>query len=99
MTISSPAALGNCTRIVDEETEEICNRPGFDEVLVRSKFGLFAVPLCKACKIQHYEFYAELRSRSRPSVDSPRISQSRGREHDGTDISSSTILRDLSRAS
>lgn len=99
MKTSAQLTLGNCTRVVDETTEEICNRPGFDEVLIRNKFGLFAVPLCEECKILHYQFYAELRSRPRPSVDSPRASQSRGREHDRTNINNSEVLRGLPSAS
>jgi hypothetical protein len=88
---SPPVNLGNCARVLDEDTEEICNSPGFDEVLVRSKFGLFAVPLCRGCKTEHQAFYARIRSRPRRARN-VRASQSRGRPSDNASRVGSTNL-------
>jgi hypothetical protein len=50
--------MGTCTLIVNEHTEEVCNRPGEAEILVRNPFGLFATTLCSVHRRMHVEFYA-----------------------------------------
>jgi len=77
----TPPALGNCTFVLGEVADgfEICNDAGHDEVLVRNRFGLFSVVLCKHHKAKHFAFYEKLRSRSRVRG---RASQSRGRRSD-----------------
>lgn len=77
MASNDSSPLGRCTRVIDEIDEVICNRPGFDEVLVRNKFALFVATLCEECKLEHEAFYTELKSRSRRNRG--RASQSRGR--------------------
>lgn len=52
--------LGGCLLVTDEKNEIICNVPGEAEILVRNKFGLYAVVLCKAHKSAHREFYENL---------------------------------------
>lgn len=53
--------LGRCVRVLDTVNELICNRQAVAEVMVRNKFGLFAVALCEDCKQTHARFYADLR--------------------------------------
>lgn len=77
----SPSEIGRCALILDEDEEEVCNHPGAEEVLVRNRFGLFAVALCARHKQDHKTYYEEnpSRSRRRREARSPRASQSRGR--------------------
>lgn len=75
-----PASL-TCIRVVDEAEEIVCGNPGLEEVLVRNRFGLFAVLLCAQCKTEHTEFYKQKRAAKSHAPDGNtrrRITQSRG---------------------
>lgn len=88
--------IGHCARVIDEAREVICNAPGTEEVLVRNRFGLFAVALCAECKSEHFAYYARNPSRSRRSRNSRerRASQSRGRnQHDIPDAHEEELRR------
>lgn len=63
--------IGKCAFVVDWDSEEVCNQPGIAEVLVRNKFGLFAVPLCLGHKGEHVRFY-RARNQSAASSDTRR---------------------------
>lgn len=79
--------IGNCIYIEDEVAEVICNLPGEGEVLVRNRFGLFAVCLCSNHLKEHADFYKEVRlnspRRRRKQRNWPDVlgSQTRGREN------------------
>jgi hypothetical protein len=77
--------IANCARIVDEVAEVLCDKPGHREVLVRNRFGLFAIALCVGCFADHRKFYAEQRShpprRVNTSSASVEGSQPRGRSN------------------
>lgn len=62
MSTPSPN-LGACGRVLNEQTEEICNKPAVAEVLVRTKFGLMIVRLCQGDYAEHRAFYEELNKR------------------------------------
>lgn len=58
--------LGYCNLITDATRpgdEVVCGTEAVEEIVVRNKFGLFVVPLCKAHKAEHRKFYDELRRR------------------------------------
>lgn len=62
MPIQQPPTIGPCLRVVDEAQELICNQPGYKEVLVRNRFGLFVVAICVDCARLHDEYYRRVRS-------------------------------------
>lgn len=71
--MSEDSGLGenrSCAVIVNPRTEEVCEQPAVEEILVRNPFGLFAVPICTSCSRKHRQFYR----------DNPR----RDRERDGS---------------
>lgn len=60
--VTEEPPIGPCLRVVDEGQEQICNNPGFKEILVRNRFGLFAVAICLDCAKLHDEFYRRIRN-------------------------------------
>lgn len=59
-----PYELGMCNVVVDASTtgkEVVCGDWAVDEILVRNKFGLFVIPICRDHKREHQSFYDALR--------------------------------------
>jgi hypothetical protein len=77
--MTQPADNGPCAIIVDEANETLCSKPGYEEILVRNVFGLYAVWLCKEHKESHKTFYRSNSSRLRRRSRIAQASQSRGR--------------------
>jgi hypothetical protein len=61
--MTSPVIMGQCTVVVDEVNETICNSPSTSEVLVRTAFGLHSAFICPLHLSEHRKFYAARRDR------------------------------------
>lgn len=48
-----------CSLVIDENDEVICGETAESEILVRNRFGLFVVALCKLHKQEHRSFYRQ----------------------------------------
>lgn len=69
-----------CQVMTDRAGELICNKPGYEEVIIRNKFGFFVASICYGHKIEFDKFFEDLRKKDIPSGRRRRrTSQSRGR--------------------
>lgn len=50
-----------CGVVIDEDKVVTCDKEAHSDVLVRTPFGLFLVPICQECKVRHTKFYANRR--------------------------------------
>lgn len=64
--------VGTCAFMVNERQDEVCNKPGVEEVLVRNPFGLYAVWLCRHHKDMHEDFYIEYNRKRRQQLTTSR---------------------------
>lgn len=82
--MTSPVIIGQCTVVVDEANETICNSPSTDEVLVRTAFGLHSAFICPHHLCEHRKFYAARRDR-RGKPPTERSSHQGDTHQDGDD--------------